>query len=282
MLLGDQPALAPEAVLYQRLLVMDDQEARSVAEKYVGANSLLQFYDSVILRTLTLAEHDRHQGSIDPEHEEFLFLSLREMLAELSEKAQTSSPEDGETPREAIPGRVLCFPANDDADEIAAAMLAQLLEQAGCATISIPQGLSARSIFDVVEPGQNDIFCISAVPPFAFSHARNVNRILRAKFPQTRIVVAMWGFSGEIPRALQRFHPAPPDALVTNLTDVLEYLAPAKPIAKADVSQTRSSEAAADSSSAARNTASTGSGVAQSGIVRGGGPRASQTVGEIS
>jgi hypothetical protein len=37
-----------------------------------------------------------------------------------------------------MPKRIVCFPANDEADEIAAVMLAQLLERAGCATVSVP------------------------------------------------------------------------------------------------------------------------------------------------
>ena len=225
ILLGDEPALAPEAHLYQRLLAMDDQEARAVAEEYRSEHSLLQLYDAVILPALTMAEQDRHKGALDPEREEFLFLSVREMLAEFSEKAQNSQPENsGERPRPALPGRILFFPARDEADEIAGAMLAQLLEQAGCATVSFPPGSFPQSMLGLVEPTANDVFCISAIPPFAFSHARTVNRQLRAKFPQAKILIGVWGFSGEIERALQRFQPSPPDKFVSSLADALEYL----------------------------------------------------------
>ena len=232
ILLGDQPVLAPEAHLYQRLLAMDDQEARAVAEEYRNEHSLLQLYDAVILPALTMAEQDRHKGALDPEREEFLFLSMREMLAEFSEKAQNSAPEyAGERPGAAVPGRILCFPAHDEADEIAAAMLAQLLEQAGCATVSFPLGSSPESMLGLVEPTENDVFCISAIPPFAFSHARTVNRQLRTKFPQTKILIGIWGFSGEIERALQRFQPSPPDKFVSSLADALEYLGVPAPAA---------------------------------------------------
>jgi predicted PurR-regulated permease PerM len=225
ILLGDEPALAAEAHLYQRLLAMDDQEARAVAEEYLRENSLLQLYDSVILPTLTLSEQDRHKGDLDPEREEFVFLSLREMLAEFSEKTQNAageSPEDH--PEQTNPGRILCFPAHDEADEIAAAMLAQLLEQAGCATISFPLGSSSENMLGIVEPSDNDIFCISAVPPFAFSHARNLNRQLRTKFPHSKVLIGVWGFSGDIERAVQRFKPWPPEKFVVSLADAIAYL----------------------------------------------------------
>ncbi len=217
ILLGDQPALAPEAHFYQRLLAMDEQEARAVLEAYRAENSLLQLYDAVILPALTLAEQDRHKGALDPGREEFLFLSLREVLAEYSEIASDRPPPS-------TPGRMLCLPAHDEADEIAAAMLAQLLEHSGRAAVSFPVDASSGNMLDLMAPAADDVFCISAIPPFAFSHARALNRQLRAKYPRTKILIGVWGFSGEIERALQRFQPARPDTFVTSLAEALEYL----------------------------------------------------------
>ena len=243
ILLGDEPALAAEAHLYQRLLAMDDQEARAVAEEFLRENSLLQLYDSVILPTLTLAEQDRHKGDLDPEREEFVFLSLREMLAEFSENAQNAAVESPEErPEQTNPGRILCFPAHDEADEIAAAMLAQLLEQAGCATISFPLGSSSENMLGIVEPSDNDIFCISAVPPFAFSHARTLNRQLRTKFPHGKILIGVWGFNGDIERAVQRFKPWPPDKFVSSLVDAIAYLHPPAPVLNPEVSNPEMAE----------------------------------------
>jgi hypothetical protein len=87
----------------------------------------------------------------------------------------------------------------------------------------------------LVEPTVNDVFCISAIPPFAFTHARNVNRQLRAKFPKTKILIGVWGFGGEIDRALQRFQPSPPDKFVSSLADAVDYLCASAPAAKAEV-----------------------------------------------
>jgi predicted PurR-regulated permease PerM len=229
ILLGDQPVLAPQAHFYQRLLAMDDQEARDVAEEYRKSNSLLQLYDAVLLPALILAEQDRHKGALDRAREEFLFLSVREMLAEFSEKEQISATEESrESPQPAFEGRVLCFAAHDEADEIASAMLTQLLESAGYATVSL-SGPTVQSMLAQVEPAANDVFCISSVPPFAFTHARTLNRQIRAKFPRAKILVGVWGFSGEIERAVQRFQPTPPDKLVNSLADALDYLGVSRP-----------------------------------------------------
>ena len=136
ILLGDEPALVEEAQFYQRLLAMDDQEARAVIDRYLVDHSLLQLCDSVFIPALTLAEHDRHKGALDADREEFLFLSIREILAELPEKAGQPELADVEAAAEAKPapptGRVLCIPSSDQADEVTAAMLALLLEHSGC------------------------------------------------------------------------------------------------------------------------------------------------------
>src|SRR5579864_1175599 len=226
ILLGDQPVLAAEAQIYQRLLAMDDHGALAVADRHLAQNSLVELYDSVIIPALTMAEQDRHKGALDPDREEFLFLSLREMLVEFSERTMKPVPElSTEPPQAASSGRVLCLPANDEADEIAAVMLAQLLEQSGCVTVAFPVCSSLQDIIALAEPVGNDVLCISAVPPFAFTYAKTLSRQLRVRFPRTTIVVGVWGFTGETERALQRFEPGRPDRLVTTFADAIQFLA---------------------------------------------------------
>jgi predicted PurR-regulated permease PerM len=235
ILLGDQPVLAPDAQIYQRLLAMDEMEARSVADSYLGEHSLVELYDAVMIPALTMAEQDRHKGAIEPEREEFLFLTVREMLLDVSEKAMKPASESVEAEPAAEPAsvksasRVFCLPANDEADEIAAVMLAQLLEHRGCITIAFPSGPSLLEMVALAEPGANDVLCISSVPPFAFSQARSLSRQLRARFPRATIMVGVWGFSGEIERALQRFEPGRPHRLLTSLAEAIKLLAPTPP-----------------------------------------------------
>ena len=134
ILMGDEAVLVAEAQVYQRLLAMDNQEARVVADRYLKDHTLVQLYDSVLIPALTMAEHDRHKGALHPAREEFLFLSIKEMLAELSESTDAAI----EAKSEVSTGRMICLPANDEADEITAAMLAQLLERAGNMAFSFP------------------------------------------------------------------------------------------------------------------------------------------------
>lgn len=232
ILLGDQPGLSTEAHMYQRLLAMDDHEARIVADDYLEEHSLVELYDSVIVPALTMAEHDRNKGALDPAREEFVFLSFREMIAELSEKTATAESADAEPfaggepePKPLAVGRVFCLPANDEADEIAAAMLSQLLEQAGCAALSLPLDPSLQDVLAMLAPSEEDVFCVSSVPPFAFASARTLSRLLQVRFPRTRIVIGVWGFAGHTARTLQRFQPAPPEQLLTTFAKAVEYFA---------------------------------------------------------
>jgi hypothetical protein len=224
ILLGDEPVLAAEAQVYQRLLAMDDQQARAVADLYLTGNSLAQLYDLVLIPALSMAEQDRHKGALDKTREEFLFLSIKEMLAEFSEQTQRS--ESAEQSLAASAGRVICLPASDEADEITAAMLAQLLEHAGCAALAFPLDSSLQHSVDLVAPDEKDVFFISALPPFAFARARTLGRQLQARFPKTKLVIGVWGFTGDIEKALQRFQPSRPDKLVTSLADAVKFVLP--------------------------------------------------------
>jgi predicted PurR-regulated permease PerM len=226
VLLGDEPVLAAEAQIYQRLLAMDDLQARVVADLYLAENSLVQLYDSVLIPALTMAEQDRHKGALDKAREEFLFLSIKEMLAEFSEKTLKVEPAERNP---ASGGRVICLPASDEADEITAAMLAQLLEQAGYATLAFPLDSSLHHSIGLVEPDEKDVFFISALPPFAFAQARTLGRHLQSRFPRTKLVVGVWGFSGDMEKALQRFQPLHPDKLVTSLADAVNFVVPVAP-----------------------------------------------------
>jgi predicted PurR-regulated permease PerM len=230
ILLGDEEALEAEAQLYQRLLAMDQSEARTIVDSFLKGRPLIELYDSVLIPALSLAEQDRHNGTIDTTHEEFLFLSINEMIAEFSEYHPVlSSPEEGDADRGPGPtahfsGRILCLPAHDQADEVTAAMLAQLLEQKGYAALSFPHGTSPLEMLALLDPGQDDVICISALPPYAFAPARMICKQIRGRFPRIKLVAGIWGFKGDTEKAKARFERSQPDRLVTSLAQALEQI----------------------------------------------------------
>ena len=228
ILLGDDDVLEPEAQLYQRLLARDQPEARNIVDTFLKGKSLIELYDSVLIPALSLAEQDRHDGMIDPTHEEFLFLSINEMIVEFSEfPPAVSAPQelsgDAESSSAATPydGRVLLVPAHDQADEITAVMLAQILEQEGRVALSCPLGAAPLEMLTLLQPGQEDVICISALPPYAFAPARTLCKQIRGRYPTIKLVVGVWGFKGDTEKAKARFERTQPDRLITGLAQAV-------------------------------------------------------------
>jgi predicted PurR-regulated permease PerM len=249
-LLGDEVALGPEAQIYQRLLAMDQPEAHAILDRFLKGKPLVELYDSVLVPALSLAEQDRHKGAIDTAREEFLFLSINEMITELSEYqlAHDSSPaEDAAAPSgpvEQTGARILCLPANDRADEVTAAMLAQLLEQAGHAALCLPVAhASLLEMLALLETKQDDVICICSLPPYAFSPARAMCKLVRERFPKPKLVVGVWGFSGDTEKVKARFERTQPDRLLTSMAQALEQIQelirPKAPVTPAAAGQPR-------------------------------------------
>jgi len=228
ILLGDQPVLPPEAQVYQRLLAMDHPGARLIVDQYLAGNSVLQLYDSIVIPVLTMLERDRRKGTLDPDREEFVFLSIREMLGDFNDRTRSEisgkqEPSDAANPGPIRPGRVLCVPAQHESDEIIAAILAQVLEQAGCVARSFTNDAKLEHMRHVGGPTGDDIILISALPPFAFASARTLTSQLQRRFPQTKVVVGIWGLTSDTTRALKSFQP-PPDKIVTTLASTVDWM----------------------------------------------------------
>ncbi len=222
--LGDEPVLAAEAQLYQRLLAMDQLEAQTIVGQVLKGRPLVELYDSVLIPALSMAEQDRHKGALSAAREEFLFLSINEMVVEFSEYQladTTATADTAEHPNH----RIVCLPAHDRADEIMAAMLAQILEQKGFATLSFPVlGSSLNECLASIESDPSEVVCISALPPYAFAPARAMCKQIRERFPKLKVLVCVWGFSGDAQKAMARFERTQPDRLSTSLAEALEHV----------------------------------------------------------
>jgi predicted PurR-regulated permease PerM len=223
ILLGDESVLEADAQIYQRLLAMDQLEAQAILAQILPGKPLVELYDTVLIPTLSMAEQDRHKGAIDATREEFLFLSINEMVVEFSEYQR---PDGAAIPDVAqnLSHRVLCLPAYDRADEITAAMLAQILEQKGFATLSLPLGPSLHECLASIGSGPGDVVCISALPPYAFAPARAMCKQIRELFPKLKVVVCVWGFSGDTHKAMARFERTQPDRLSTSIREAVEHV----------------------------------------------------------
>ncbi len=201
ILLSDEPMLRPETRFYQRLLAMDLEEATEIAEEFLKGKSLEEFYDGIIIPALTLAEEDRHQGRLDENRQRFVFQNSRILVEDLADRARElgegrqpeqiageAAQRDTELPPADAPPAVLCIPARDEADEVAAVMLVQLLQRRGIAARALGSGLLVSELLDSAQQHQPAVACILAVPPFGYAHARYLSRRLRAQSPDLKLV----------------------------------------------------------------------------------------------
>jgi hypothetical protein len=225
ILLGEEAELAPEAHFYERLLAMDQTEAHNVADRFLETRGLVDLYDEVVMPALIMTEQDRHKGVLDDVRSSYLFQSATELVAELTDYRSPLGSEPGCDPETAVrTNPVICIPASDQADEIAATMLAQLLEQCGHKTLMLPSAAVSPEILTRLAEEAGTILCISAVPPFAFAHARTLALRLRQSVPENRIMVGLWNTSGDKDKLRERFGQARPYLVVTTLRDALAQI----------------------------------------------------------
>jgi predicted PurR-regulated permease PerM len=230
ILLGDEPVLSPQAHFYQRLLALDDEEARDIADRYLKENPLENLYDSVFIPALRLAEQDRHMNALDETRTKFIHQSTRELIEELYEvslNAASSSEEDSSAIRKTISSpcgsRIVCIPARDEADEIVGTMLTQLLRRAGHDAHALTLG-PVSTMLEQVEQLHAQVICVSALPPFAAGQARSVCKQLRQRYPNVKIVLGLWEFQGGVAKAQERVGLSCADLIGTSLAQIVSVM----------------------------------------------------------
>ncbi len=222
-LLGSNATLSPAARLYERLLAMDQTEAWAVAEAYLAGKPLVKLYDSVILPVLGLAEEDRHKGVLNDVRWNFVMLSIEELVARLSEY-QLAEPDERPASVLRVSQKefaVVCISGGDKANDLAAVMFTQLLEQGGHAALI----LSGEAVSDEILRGlgaeKDSLIFLSALPPFAFAHTRAMCQRVRTHMPENRIGVALWNSKEDPDDLLPRFGSGQPEVVVSTLAQAV-------------------------------------------------------------
>jgi predicted PurR-regulated permease PerM len=151
IMLGDQPALTPSQLIYQRLLAGDPVEAAEQARAYLKTAPLENYHDSILTGGLGLAAADDRLGHLDAERLDRITSTVRELVDDLdghedievaeapfsdsdSPLATLGAPEshgdETRMPRVWQASRsILCIPGFSKLDEATAIVLAQLLRR---------------------------------------------------------------------------------------------------------------------------------------------------------
>lgn len=235
VLLSDEPVLRPETRFYQRMLAMNLEEAADVAEEYLKGRTLEDLFDKVTVPALVLAETDRHQGRLDEDRAQFLFENTQLLMEDFSERAEAivaganqrsdrnleRSPEaECLSEQPATPGEVICIPARDEADEVAARMLCMLLHRRGIPARALSaEALAGESIREI-EDSKTMVACVAAVPPFGYMNTRYLCRRLRNRYPELKLIAAFLT-EGDPEEVRKRQPGIQADEVTTNLRQAL-------------------------------------------------------------
>ena len=231
-MLSDEEALTPAEDFYHRLLTIDEQDELEFVEAYLKTNSLSALYDSVFIPVIISTETDHRLELLDDEQRLLIEQSLRDIIEDLGTPPPVDSnldalkiaTEDAPSIGPARPLQVYSLPARADRDELAGAMLIQLLQKEGLVAQSAPANLPVGELLDLVAKLEPAAVCISVVSPSTVIQARYLCVKLKSRFPGLKIVVGLWGLSHGVTEATKRLRESGANEIVTSLNDAVVQL----------------------------------------------------------
>ena len=216
VMFGDQPALKPEELIYQRLLAGDPVEAAEQAQEFLKEKPLLSYYQDVLIEGLKLAQADAEKGLLDEERSARIRDTIAEIVDDLDEwedkPVATPSDASADEKIKLLPGsvlsepvqqpmqvseewrngkRVLCIPGLGQLDEAIALILAQLVSKRGVgARAERSDALSMSRLF-TLDTKDVAIVCICYIESATSAQMRYAVRRLRRKTPQATIITLL-------------------------------------------------------------------------------------------
>ncbi len=222
VLLGDRPALMPAESFYNRMLAGHLDEVQDDAEQLLKSCSLSAYYDDVVIPGLRLATVDIGRNVLTEAQTARIIGGVGELLEELSDhvdsdpvpKPANAGPADpaaappeqpqpqtvgavdpgGLPPAWREPAAVLCVAGRGPLDELASAMLAQLLGKHGLGARVVPHAaIGARAAVAALDMAGVRMVCLTyAGIAGTSSHLRYTVRRLRVRNPTATILVGLW------------------------------------------------------------------------------------------
>ena len=219
ILMGDEPVISRDVVLYQRLLAQDQDEAADLVERALAEQPLEPVYDELVVPVLVMAGRDHARGRIETGE----YHSTVQMLREIVEALAPGPPEE-ETAAAEPAGRVFGAVARGAADAVGLALLGEVLAPARVELqVASADLLSAETVRAAREHGA-DIVVVTALPPGGVAQARYLCKRLRAATPGVRIVVARLGADEGVEAVRQALLSAGADAVGTSVAGTRELV----------------------------------------------------------
>jgi predicted PurR-regulated permease PerM len=215
VLLGNQPALTPPQLVYQRMLAGDPIEASQQAQTYLQSATLADYHDTILLPGLRLAEADMGLGRLPADRIDRILATVSEVVEDLDNHedivvdapetidhrsdlarldAVVATADPGVVPAAwRLPEAVLCLPGAGKLDEAASLVLAQLLKHRGIgASAETADALSIARFFSL-DLSKAQALCICYVGKPSDAMIQYAVRRLAKKSKGARIIVATVG-----------------------------------------------------------------------------------------
>jgi predicted PurR-regulated permease PerM len=232
VMLGDQPALTPPELVYQRMLARDPVEAAEQAEKFLKEKPLATYYEEVLVEALKLAQADADRGLLDDDRMLRVRDAVAEIVDDLSDHKDRSEPVSNVVPdakadaplaslslTEASIGRapeeipihwrtgkpVLCIPGIGPLDEAFTMIVAQSIERQGIGVRAEHwDAISMSRVFSLDTEGV-EVLCLCYLADVTSAQIRYTIRRLRRRAPDAFILVTLAGEAtdGDMKTALQ-------------------------------------------------------------------------------
>ena len=101
VMLGDQPALTPPELIYQRMLAGDPVEASEQARLFLREKPLIAYYDEILLEGIKLAQVDAERNRLDEDSMRRIRDAVAEIVDDLdTEKEDTEFEKDDKEHKE--------------------------------------------------------------------------------------------------------------------------------------------------------------------------------------
>jgi len=222
VMFSDSEALPPGAHLYQRLLVNDEDEPREIVEEYLKQHSADELYEHVLLPAMEHVESDVHRGTLEDDRRLYILENIQDLMDEVPLLATSAAAEPAKPPETALPARdIIIVPSRDLADEMAGEMLRASLASRAITAKVLSTKLLFSEMVEQVEQANTPLVIISAVPPSAVRHARNLTKRLRHRLNDVPLVAGLWTHEPS-PRTAKRLAAAGCDQVVHRLSQAAE------------------------------------------------------------
>ncbi|WAJ27679.1 AI-2E family transporter [Antarcticirhabdus aurantiaca] len=246
VMFGDRPALLPQQIFYQRMLVGAYDEAADQAREFLRRRPLVTYYDEVALEGMRLGHEDVARFAVKDGRLETLRDSTLALVGRLEREAplprggrvsaeaaaaiDAAGPERPAVPVLTAKGElsadwqasvpVVCVSGTSALDAPVTAMLAQVLTKHGLAARHVTLAELRENRPGRAEADGVALVCLSFLEPLSTVHLRQMVREVHRVAPDAHVLIGIWRQRDEsLVQDLNRKVRA--DGLVTTLTAAL-------------------------------------------------------------